>query len=327
MSRSATALGAVAIVAICAITVGCGPRAEDGSAEGPVDAPAASQPAVGTPMAPGGTQTDAVSEDDTRRIAAEFLGCKPDDLRLAAKQPEPKTYWWGRIEEVAWTGHCAVAGFPAADVEISVDRVGAYVKEVEWHPGGTGSAPRSITADQAAALAFTVFRECARLPIERGSIEVLTPGPVAGAYSFCKVAGSYPDGRRFGAFLDLQRGMPGGYRCSVTPADPPATSPVRVTEAEAMKAVEAKVLARGDTPIQTKVLRLGTATAYADRGVPVYQVELTAHIGKAATGRDEAMMPVFADIWAVNATTGEVITKPRGQAQPETNTAPPPPAK
>lgn len=278
--------------------------------------------------APQGGPTADVTPEATREIAARFLGCEPAALKLAPRQPEPKTYPWGSIKEVAWTGHCALGDFPAADIEIQVDRVGAYVNKTKWkYPDAasdSGAEEKGITADEAASLALQFFTKRAGLPVGNKPPRVRRQGSEANPYLVCDVSGSYPDGRRFLASVGrwARSPRPVRYDCVIFPPDPPATSAVRLTEADAVKAAEAAARAMGNLiPVHSEVVRLTTASNYAARGVPVYEVDLRMEV--VTTGRDDRRA-VCRDVWGVNATTGEVVTTVDLEKLRTTGTAPKP---
>jgi len=310
-------VGAVLVVALCVvaahymIATGQAPQGTEAIAAPPVSQPGTDAPSKTQQTTQTGPTAD-VTPEATREIAARFLGCEPAALKLARTQPKPKSYAWGRIAEVAWTGHCALGDFPAADIEIQVDRVGAYVSKVTWeYPDaetGSGAEEKGITADEAASLALQFFTKRAGLPVGNKPPRVRRQGSEANPYLVCDVGGSYPDGRRFLASVDrwARSPRPVRYDCVIFPPDPPATSAVRLTEADAVKAAEAAALAMGNLiPVRSEVVRLTTASNYAARGVPVYEVDLRMEV--VTPGRDDRRAECR-HAWGVNATTGEVVT-------------------
>ncbi|MCE5217456.1 hypothetical protein LLH03_10580 [bacterium] len=333
MRRLAILLSAVLVVALCVVAAHymiVTARAPEGTEA--IAAPPVSQPGTD---APAGTQqttqtgpTADVTPEATREIAARLLSCEPAALKLARTQPKPKSYAWGRLEEVAWTGHCALGNFPAADLEIQVDRVGAYVRSIRWEypaaPTASSADGERITADEAASLALQFFTKRAGLPVGNKPPRVRRQGSEANPYLVCDVSGSYPDGRRFLASMGrwARSPRPVRYDCVIFPPDPPATSAVRLTEADAVKAAEAAVRTMGNLiPVRSEVVRLTTASNYAARGVPVYEVDLRMEV--VTPGRDDRRA-VCRDLWGVNATTGEVVTTADLEKRRTTGTTPAP---
>jgi hypothetical protein len=333
VSRPAIAVSTVLVVALCVvaahymIATGQAPQGAEAIAAPPVSQPGTDAPSKTQQTTQTGPTAD-VTPEATREIAARFLGCEPAALKLAPRQPEPKTYPWGSIKEVAWTGHCALGDFPAADIEIQVDRVGAYVTSVQWQhqdKAGASAAPTtSITATQAAAAAYKLISRNGGLPLEEKSIKVRgNEAEGAGAF-FCQGAGSYPDGRRFMVFVNVlaEGGRPLAYSCVTLPPEPAPKSAVQITRADAERIVADRARTRRELEnIRTKVVRLSTATCYGDPGTPVYEVELRADV--VSQGRPD-MRADYYDIWAVSAITGELLPPPAAARSSATGTTPKP---
>ncbi|MCE5217457.1 hypothetical protein LLH03_10585, partial [bacterium] len=319
MRKAPIVVGAVLVVALCVvaahymIVTGRAPQGTEAIAAPPVSQPGTDAPSKTQQTTPTEPTAD-VTPEATREIAARFLGCEPAALKPAPTQPKPKSYAWGRTEEVAWTGHCALGDFPAADLEIQVDRVGAYVTSVQWQhqdEAGASAAPTtSVTAKQVAAIAYRLFTKNAGLPLEEKDLKVRGNGAESADVYFCQGDGSYPDGRRFMVFVNVwaKGGRPLAYSCVTLPPEPAPTSAVRITKADAERIVATRARTRRELEnIRTKVVRLSTATCYGDPGTPVYEVELRADV--VSQGRPD-MRADYYDIWAVSAITGELLPSP-----------------
>ena len=165
-----------------------------------------------------------------------------------------------------------------------------------------------ISEAQARAAAGRFLRETAKLPVSDESLKVIIPPRGAGPTVNCTAVGHREDRCRYWVMLELDAydARPGGYVCSISAPEPAATSPILLTEAQALAAVRdyAQRVAHARI-VQVEPSEVRTDSQYAELGVPVYEFL----VGTASLADRPGAAEVTGAMWAVNAATGEVLTE------------------
>ncbi|MCE5218904.1 hypothetical protein LLH03_17960 [bacterium] len=142
----------------------------------------------------------------TRMVAARFLACNPLALALAAEQPKPEDFDWGRVEEAAWLATVKTQGLPPADVEVRVDKDLGYVTVVTWDyflSTVKRYPKRPPTQHDAAKAAVGIFGERAGLVVDPKAVRVEASEPENPRGYTCLASGRLKNGRCFVASVQL----------------------------------------------------------------------------------------------------------------------------
>jgi hypothetical protein len=308
--RSAVSMVA-AVTSLLCVSYGCPGR---GPAPAGQPSTVATQPGstVSSSVTQAGSTGDAsrglpvLSVEDTRPVAASFLQCDPAVLRLAPRQPEPRTHAWGTICEAAWLAPSSGPTARPGGIEVTVDRVSHYVTSALLRRGGStdGAGRSSLPSPEAARrLAAAFIRERAGLPVQGPELKVRS---LPSALSV-RAEGTLPDGRRYSATLSFPDGEgPQYYTGYVLPVGPPPV-PVRITADQACTLAReyASIVRKWSVTGEARIEETSTYNgAFAPPGVSVYLVRVTRIMDPT-----RPQMTVDEDV-LVDSVTGKVIEEP-----------------
>jgi len=142
----------------------------------------------------------------SRLVAARFLACNPLALALAAEQPKPENFDWGRVEEAAWLATVKTPGLPPADVEVRVDKELGYVTVVSWDYflSTVKRYPKTPpNREDAAKAAIGILGERAGLTVDPKTLRVEASEPENPRGYTCLASGRLKNGRCFVASVQL----------------------------------------------------------------------------------------------------------------------------
>jgi hypothetical protein len=142
----------------------------------------------------------------SRLVAARFLACNPLALALAAEQPKPENFDWGRVEEAAWLATVKTPGLPPADVEVRVDKELGYVTVVSWDYflSTVKRYPKTPpNQEDAARAAIGILGERAGLAVDPKALRVEASEPENPRGYTCLASGRLKNGRCFVASVQL----------------------------------------------------------------------------------------------------------------------------
>lgn len=289
------------------------------------------------------SQPAAVTPD--RRVAAEFIGVAPDAVTMVGEKPQMTLNPWGARRLTGWTYSSRSASFPErvrALLFVDVDLY--YVARWHWeddqtHWGPAASADTALRSREEALAAAGAFlaKRCPfwqpgdRLTYEKYQSEL--PQPL---YVFAW-EGQGPE--EFTHWVEVSisavTGEAVAYSASVDPPSAPAAKPLRLSADEAVQRVRQMLptLQPGTVEV-TKLVVMGLRTGGTPcslPGQPVYLVDVEAY--KTPEGYntepredskplDRAKLIFYRIVYEVDATTGEMLTKPVALQEAPAPTAP-----
>jgi hypothetical protein len=202
----------------------------------------------------------------------------------------------------------------ASDVErvsVAVDTARQLVVMARWsfRTAREGTPRKRISAAEAEMVARAFLqRKCPyydakdQLTVREKAWDERAP-----AYSF-EFRGPGPGSNSHCVWTDIDalRGAVSSYVLALIPPEPPASSPVKITEEKARRLALAKAEAKGITLGELTVRQLTTLSSFGVPGTPVWLVRVE---GTRVLPGDRHEM-CYHEQWAVHATTGEVLTVP-----------------
>ena len=248
-----------------------------------------------------------------QRLAARVMGVPPEAIQAARTEP---TVYGANGERATWWRYSPPATQGSSEeATIMVDIEMYYVAGVDWKTEGSSGSPlrmgfRPLSRDAAleAASSFALqrcpfWRAEDRLAYEKHRDYADPP-----VYEFIwEGLGPEEFRHRLSIEVSTATGQVVRYHARLLPADPPASVPVRVSEAEAV----AKVIAKAaelwpgmHPPFSAEVYLLWTRSPFAPPGTPVYMLNVR---GTRPGPRGEP--GACQEGCGVDASTGEVLTR------------------
>lgn len=241
----------------------------------------------------------------TREVAAQFLGVEPAVLVFERSVARAGDNDDSTTDDV-WLAPPTAGESP---VHVSVSRERRSVTMASWGNGEPPEGQAQVSQEEALDVAVGwLARFPADIPADDVSWTLGHPGQDRPVYLFrWRHVGEDGPGYSISLQVSAVTGHPLMFSALVLPPEPKATTPVRLTPAEAEARARAAAEARpGYTVLAVDVRSLDTDSAFAPHGEPVYPVLLDATVHPpGSTHTFDAD-----DYWEVHATTGEVFVGP-----------------